>query len=291
MEKIKRKVLVLGSTGMLGHQVFKEIIKSQNYEVFDISFRTKLRSESFICDIRDTKKLSNYIELIHPDFIINCIGVLIKESNNNPANAIYINSYFPHLIRSIADNLGIRLIHISTDCVFSGKKGEYTENDFRDADDIYGRSKALGEIFDNNHLNIRTSIIGPEIKENGEGLLHWFLNQKNKVDGFSNSYWGGVTTLECTKVIIFAIENNITGIINVTNGEKISKYQILDTINTILGNRCDVNKVDGKIVDKSLKSIRNDFNYKIPSYQIMFTEMINDMKENCKFYKYYHLNK
>ena len=111
------------------------------------------------------------VHRVHPEIIINCVGILIKGSREHPDNAILINAYFPHLLKRLSDEVGAKLIHISTDCVFSGKKGNYTEDDFRDADDVYGRSKALGEIINDKDLTIRTSIIGPELKEN---LLNLF---------------------------------------------------------------------------------------------------------------------
>ncbi|WP_373398913.1 sugar nucleotide-binding protein [Algoriphagus halophilus] len=124
-----------------------------------------------------------------------------KGFSRKSKNSIFINSYFPHWLVSEADKYGGQVIHISTDCVFSGKKGGYIEADFRDADDIYGRGKALGELIGGRHLTLRTSIIGPELKSNGEGLFHWFMNQKGETNGYTKAIWGGVTTFELAKVI------------------------------------------------------------------------------------------
>ncbi|MBY0485819.1 MAG: sugar nucleotide-binding protein, partial [Flavobacteriaceae bacterium] len=158
MEKVK--VLILGSTGMLGHVLFNYLKFNSNFEIYDLVYRTKLREESIICDITNKESVKNIITEIKPDYIINCIGVLIHGSNTNPSNSIYINSFFPHYLVSIARAIDSKLIHISTDCVFSGLKGSYLETDFRDADDVYGRSKALGEINNDKDLTIRTSIVG-----------------------------------------------------------------------------------------------------------------------------------
>jgi dTDP-4-dehydrorhamnose reductase len=290
MEKVKQKVLILGSTGMLGHQVFYLLESSEDFEVIDLVYRSKLRNESIVCDITNKEAVSEVIASHNPDFIINCIGVLIKGSNNNPANAIYINAYFPHFLKQEADKIGCKVIHVSTDCVFSGKKGNYTESDFRDADDTYGRSKALGELDDATHLTIRTSIVGPELKENGEGLLHWFLNQKGEVNGFTKAIWGGVTTVECAKAIEYAMQNDITGLVNLTNGKGISKYDMLHLFASSLA-KIDVvvNSVGGKAVDKSLISVRSDFSYTVPSYEEMFQAMADRMKQNKARYKYYSL--
>ena len=290
MEEVKKKVLLLGSTGMLGHQVFHLLERSSGFELVDLVYRSKLRDESIVCDITNKDALAKVIANYKPNYIVNCIGVLIKGSTDNPANAIYINSYFPHLLKQEADKIGCKVIHISTDCVFSGKKGKYAENDFRDANDTYGRSKALGELNDSTHLTIRTSIVGPELKENGEGLLHWFLNQKGEINGFSKAIWGGVTTLECAKAIQYALQNEITGLVNLTNGEAISKYEMLTLFaSSLLKTNVKVNSIDGKAVNKSLRSERIDFEYLVPSYKIMFQEMVDQMLENKSLYKYYSL--
>jgi dTDP-4-dehydrorhamnose reductase len=279
-----KKVLILGSTGMLGHQVFFNLEKSKQFEIYDLSFRNKLRAETIICDITDFTKLEVIIKEIAPDVLVNCIGILIQGSNQNPKNSILINAYFPHWLTSVADATGSKVIHISTDCVFSGKKGAYVESDFRDADDVYGRGKALGEIFSNKHLTLRTSIIGPEIKKNGEGLFHWFMNQNVEVNGFTKAYWGGVTTTELSKVIFRAITENLSGLYHVTNGEAISKYELLSLFNKTFDRGVKINSVEGKSVDKSLKSEKPEIDFSIPSYEIMIEEMKTFMSEKESLY-------
>lgn len=290
MEKVKKKVLILGSTGMLGHQVFHLLERSSEFEVVDLVYRSKLRDKSIVCDITNKDAVAEVIANHKPDFIVNCIGVLIKGSHNNPANAIYINAFFPHFLKQEADKIGSKVIHISTDCVFSGSKGRYTESDFKDADDTYGRSKALGELVDETHLTLRTSIVGPELKENGEGLLHWFINQTGEINGFTKAIWGGVSTLECAKAIEFALQNQLTGLVNLTNGDGISKYDMLNLFAESLSKSdVKINSVEGKAVDKSLVSERKDFTYSVPSYAVMFHEMAEQMLANKSRYKNYSL--
>ena len=285
MEKVREKVLVLGSTGMLGHVFYNTLKQHTNYEVVDLVYRNKLHENSIICDVTDKIKLAEVIKLVNPDIIVNCIGVLIKGSTHNPANAIYINSYLPHELASLAQEVKARLIHVSTDCVFSGSKGHYLESDFRDADDVYGRSKALGELFGEDTLTIRTSIIGPEIKEAGEGLLHWFLKQEGSINGYTKAFWGGVTTLELSKAILAAIEQDLNGLINLTNGEAISKLEMLKLFKTEFNrDKLNVEPFEGKKVDKSLKSERKDFDYTVPSYAKMFQDMHENMQENKTLY-------
>ncbi|MBN3582423.1 SDR family oxidoreductase [Algoriphagus aestuarii] len=279
-----QKVLILGSTGMLGHQVFFNLDSSEDFEVFDLSFRNKLREETIIFDITDFKKFEGIIKEITPDVIINCIGILIKGSNQNPKNSILINAYFPHWLMSIADEIDSKVIHISTDCVFSGKKGGYIESDFRDADDVYGRGKALGELFSDKHLTLRTSIIGPELKQNGEGLFHWFMNQKAETNGFTRAFWGGVTTTQLSKSIKKAISEDLTGLYHVTNGIAISKFDLLNLFNKTFERGLKINAVEGKSVDKSLKSEKKDVDFVIPSYESMIEEMKVNIDKNNSIY-------
>ncbi|MEX2567766.1 MAG: SDR family oxidoreductase [Cyclobacteriaceae bacterium] len=280
-----KKVLILGSTGMLGHQVFYKLNSLNDFEIFDISFRNQLRKESIICDITNLEKLEKLIFKFEPDFIINCVGVLIKGSSDHPANAIFINAYFPHWLANTAGSVSAKVIHISTDCVFSGKSGAYKETDFRDADDIYGRSKALGEINDSEHLTLRTSIVGPELKANGEGLFHWFMHQRNEINGYKKSFWGGVTTVELSNVIAYCLKRDCVGLINITNGERISKFDLLKSFQKHFNKELKIHPVNGKEIDKSLKSEKEDFNYFVPSYSEMIHEMKIFMEENHKLYQ------
>ena len=281
-----KKVLVLGSTGMLGHIVHYFLDSTNKYDLYNLSFRNKLNFKTIIEDVSDQEKLSNLINEISPDVIINCIGILIKGSNENIKNAIYVNGYFPHWLKGVCKEINCKLIHISTDCVFSGKNGGNDENSIKDAIDDYGKTKSLGEFDSFNHLCIRTSIIGPELKQNGEGLMHWLFNQQGTINGFKNVFWSGVTTLELAKAIHFSIENNISGLWNVTNGEAISKFDLLKTIiKTFSINKLKLEPNTDKISDKSLKSIRG-IDYKVPSYQIMLEGLVDYYRENQKLYNY-----
>ena len=159
----KKKILLLGATGMAGHVAYHYLNETNKYEIVDVVFRNKLTADSIVLDVTDKHATEELIKTVKPDIIVNCIGILIKGSRQHPDNAIYINAYFPHLLERLSSEINAKLIHISTDCVFSGKKGNYTEYDFRDADDVYGRSKALGEVENDRDLTIRTSIIGPEL--------------------------------------------------------------------------------------------------------------------------------
>jgi dTDP-4-dehydrorhamnose reductase len=281
-----KKVLILGATGMLGHTLYYYLKENTAYHVTSLVFRHPLNEDSVICDVTDRKRTESIIKEINPNVIINCIGILIRGSNNDYSNAIYINAFFPHLLSDIAEEIGAKLIHISTDCVFSGKKGGYVETDFRDADDLYGRTKALGELENEKDLTIRTSIVGPELKEQGEGLLHWFLNQTGEVNGFTKALWGGVTTLELSKAIAILLQQPLSGIIHLTNGKAISKFDLLNLFSESfpqLGIK--VNAVYGKPVDKSLSSIRNDISFSVSSYSQMVAEMKDFIRRHESIYE------
>lgn len=285
---MKRKILLFGATGMAGHLVYYYLLNTGKYDITNVVFRNRLIEDSIIVDVTDKNAVADVVNRVSPDFIINCVGILIKGSKEQPDNAILINAYFPHLLKKLSDEVGAKMIHISTDCVFSGKKGNYTEEDFRDADDVYGRSKALGEIINDKDLTLRTSIIGPELKQNGEGLFHWFMQQKGAVKGYTHAIWGGVTTLELAKAIDKSIDAELTGLIQLSNGKGISKYDLLCLFKEIWG------KNDIKIVpDEDIKinksiAYSSYFDFQIPGYREMFIELWKWMQTYKELYKLYN---
>ena len=285
-----KKILLFGATGMAGHIAYYYLLSTGRYEIADVVFRTPLTENSIVVDVTNRDAVIEVVRRVHPEIILNCVGVLIKGSKEHPDNAILINAYFPHLLKKLADEVNAKLIHISTDCVFSGKRGNYTENDFRDADDVYGRSKALGEVINDKDLTIRTSIIGPELKCNGEGLFHWFMTQKGKINGFKTAVWGGVTTLELAKAIDCAIIQDKTGLIQLSNGIGITKYDLLKLFKDIWHKQdVEILPFEGNGVNKSIaKSMR--FDYEVPSYKDMLLEQHDWMNIHKALYKQYVTN-
>lgn len=282
-----KKVLLFGATGMAGHVAYYYLRSTGKYDISDVVYRTPLTEESIVVDVTNRDAVAEVIHRVRPEVIINCIGILIRGSKEYPDNAILINAYFPHLLKRHSDEVGAKLIHISTDCVFSGKKGNYTEDDFRDADDVYGRSKALGEIINDKDLTIRTSIIGPELKENGEGLFHWFMHQHGEVNGFRTAIWGGVTTLELAKAIEYALDNGTVGLVHLSNGIGISKYDLLCMFKEIwLKQNVEIISCDANGVDKSIRKSLY-FDYEVPSYRYMLEEQAVWMKKNVDLYTFY----
>jgi len=288
MSSFKKKVLILGSTGMLGHQVVNYFLKFDDYNVIDIAFRSKLREETIISDVTDKTAFEKVVTKLKPDFIVNCIGVLIHGSSN-VENAIYLNAYLPHQLKKISKNIGAKLIHISTDCVFSGDKGGYIESDVKDGKGVYSQTKILGEIEDDANLTLRTSIIGPELKGNGEGLFHWFMSQQGDITGFTRAIWSGVTTLELVKAIKWSIESDITGLYHVTNNSSISKYELLKLFQKYTKKDIDIKSVDGKNIDKSFINTRLLMNYQIPSYDEMISDMVSLIVNNRALYSQYKI--
>jgi len=287
-----KKILILGATGMAGHMIYYYLRSLNKYEIFTVCYRNKIAEDSIIINIYNTDEIKITLRQFDPDYIINCIGILVNSAKYSPENTIYINAYFPHLLaRLISEqNPSSRLIHISTDCVFSGSKGFYTDNDIKDALDIYGMTKNLGEIIDNKNLTIRTSIIGPELKEKGEGLMHWlFLQRKtNIINGYEKTIWSGITSLELAKTISLCIEHNIIGLYQISNGKKISKYSLLKLIIEQFKLNILLQKVDGIVIDKSiLPSIRKDFCFIVPSYAVMIKELYDYMYNHKNIYTFY----
>ena len=282
------KVLILGSTGLIGHQIFNYFKKDESYELINIAYRNKLEEDTILLDARKEKDLLETIRSLEPKYIINCIGILISSSEKDPKSAIYLNAYLPHLLEVLANEINAKLIHISTDCVFSGEKKEpYHENDIKDGIDTYARTKGLGEIINNKHLTLRTSVVGPELKSDGEELFHWFMKQENKVNGFTKSIWSGVTTLELAKAVKWSIQNNITGLYHVTNNSSINKYELLNLFKKYTKKNIDIKKIDGKDVDKSFIDTRLLMNYEIPSYEKMIADMVDLISKDRKLYSQY----
>jgi dTDP-4-dehydrorhamnose reductase len=285
---LKIKVLVLGSTGLIGHQVYNYLKDSGNYDLHNVSFRKKLQSDSILLDARDEENFVKCIKNIAPQYIINCIGVLINGSKKDPENAIFLNAYMPHRLSRLADKIDAKLIHISTDCVFSGDKGtSYIETDEKDGRGTYARTKALGEIVNDRHLTLRTSVVGPELKNDGDELFHWFMGRSGSISGFTGAIWSGVTTIELAKAVKWSIDNNIVGLYHVTNNSSISKNNLLKLFKKHTKKDIDITPVDGKNVNKSFIDTRLLMDYVIPSYDRMISDMVDLIAGNELLYSQY----
>lgn len=283
-----KKILVLGIGGMAGHIIYSKLKTLNKYNLAGTIRHTTPGGEGIQLDVSDPAQLKEVLENNKPDIVINCIGMLIRGSKMHPASTVLINAFLPHFIKETIETWNGRLIHISTDCVFNGLKGNYTEDAPKDALDLYGQSKALGEIIDDSNLTIRTSIIGPELKNNGEGLFNWFMHQSGKISGYTAAYWSGVTTLELAKFIIQVIEKPITGLYHLTNNDKINKYELLQLFRKIYNkNNVEIEASEGKKVDKSFINTRTAYEYTVPSYQTMIEEQEQYMANTPHLYQQY----
>jgi dTDP-4-dehydrorhamnose reductase len=267
------KVLVIGANGMAGHTVTK-YLKQQGHTV-----DTAARSHAdIVIDIERINPLDAFFALLRGyDFVINCVGLLVKASTDRPDRAAVINSWFPHYLELQLKNTNTKLVHLSTDCVFDGTKGEYVEDDVHTEMNAYGRSKSLGEVNNHKDVTFRMSIIGPEIKPTGTGLLNWFLTTNlSELSGWENAWWNGITTLQLAKCIDQHINNPvITGVYHLVNNDnKINKYDLLVKFNKIYYAEKTIIKSHGpKPVNKILLDTHQLVDFKIPNYDIMLTEM------------------
>ncbi len=281
-----KRILILGSAGMAGHVVKKHLSDTGKYIIGEVARTVTPGKFNYAIDVTDLHALELVITEFKPEVIINCIGVLNKDAEDNPDKAILLNSYLPHHLAKRAKASGARLIHISTDCVFSGLKGNYLDTDRKDGIGFYAQSKALGEVNYGAHLTIRTSIIGPEIKSNGIGLLHWFLrNEAKEIKGYTQAYWGGVTTIQLAIAIQYAIEQTLSGLIHLTNGERISKFELVNIFKEVFKKDVLILPDGHYQVDKSLAvSDQTNLLGEVPSYEKMLQDMKSWMLKNRDLY-------
>lgn len=283
------KFLVLGCNGMAGHMI-SFYLKEQGHDIYGFD-RTKPKYVNGVNgDARDTEGIRELITTGRYDSVINCIGILNQFADNNKALASFLNSYFPHFLADITEGTDTQVIHMSTDCVFSGKRGQYTESDFRDGETFYDRSKALGELEDNKNITLRNSIVGPDVNSDGIGLMNWFMKQIGEINGFTKSMWTGQTTLQLAKTMEAAAKEKASGLYNTVPNHAISKYDLLQLFNKYLkNNSIKINPVDGINADKSLKRTRFEFGYTIPDYEIMVAELAAWIKQHRDMYPHYDI--
>lgn len=269
-------VFLFGSEGMAGHVITDYIREKQNVTVFTSSRSEGNNPYHFELDVRDFPNVEKVLHSVKPDIIINCTGILNEFADQDPESATVVNGLFPHRLADWANHNDAKVIQLSTDCVFLGTRGNYVESDRRDGMSFYAKSKILGELQSNRHLTIRTSIVGPELKQNGIGLFSWFMRQHGKINGYKNVYWNGVTTLELAKAMIAMIEQDITGLYHLTASETISKYTLLTYFKTVFNkNDVIIEPSDTPKLDRTLKNTRTDLQHRVPSY----LEMLQSLKE------------
>lgn len=285
------KIVVVGGAGMLGHKMFqilrerfpgtlcttREDVKQAPFDRVDL-----LQGDDVIrhVDVMDFDRLHGVLKEIRPNFIVNCVGIVKQREEARMAiPSITINSLLPHKLASFAAEWGGRVIHPSTDCVFDGKRGGYTEADDSSAEDLYGKSKFLGELHCENGLTLRTSIIGRELVEH-RSLLDWFLAQQGKtIRGYQRVIYSGVTTNQLAEVVTMVIRDKPTlhGLYQVVT-EPISKYDLLCLAKEAFKMDVTIVPEQGEISDRSMKGdrFRQATGYVSPSWPVLMGKLASD---------------
>jgi dTDP-4-dehydrorhamnose reductase len=259
-------VLVLGAAGMLGNAMLRLFAGSPGIAAWG-SVRTAGSARVLSAELRDrvvtgvdvenVDSLARLLAQVRPDVVINCIG-LVKQlaEADDPLQAIPINALLPHRLARLCQLAGARLVHVSTDCVFDGRRGLYREEDPADAQDLYGRSKHLGEVDYPNAVTLRTSIIGHELAS-AHGLVGWFLAQNGPVRGFTRAVFSGLPTVELARVIRDQVlpRPDMHGLYHVS-AEPITKYELLRLVAAAYGRDNVINPDDKLVIDRSLDSTR-----------------------------------
>lgn len=291
------KILILGGNGMVGHKMFQ--VLSKEYVDTWVLFKRKasevVSNEIFTqdkiidnFDLVDFDKLNDILNTLVPDVIINAAGMTIRRGiNENRFKSIMINSALPHFLDNWSRRNAKRLIHFSTDCVFSGKDGFYTEESVTDAEDTYGKTKALGEVISSNSITLRGSMIGREL-ENKTELLEWFLNQKKtNIKGFNKVIYSGITTIRMANYVKKIISDfpMMHGLYNISS-ISISKYDLLNLFNASFNNENAIYPDDTYESNKDLDSNKfyNETGFVKPSWNELITELIIDIQTNLKYY-------
>lgn len=284
------KFLILGCNGMAGHTI-SLYLKEQEYDVTGFAKSRSDFIDTILGDAFDEELLKRVIANGQYDSVVNCIGILNQDAEKRKSEAVYLNAYLPHFLEKITKETKTQVIHMSTDCVFSGKRGMYTEEDLRDGESFYDRSKALGEIENDKDFTIRASIIGPDTNPDGIGLLNWFLQQKGVISGYTNAIWTGITTLQLSKCIEKIAAKRAQGLYNMVPNETISKYNLLELFNSHLRrNKIMIIKQETPKINKSLVRIKEGFNYEIPGYEEMIIELKEWITRHRYLYPHYDVN-
>lgn len=258
------KILILGITGMLGNAMFRFMGEDHNLNVYGTArnngacrYFSEELSKQLIApvNIENHDSLIKLFVTIRPDVVVNCIGLIKQlEDVNDYLQSLLINALLPHRLSIICQAIGSRFIHVSTDCVFSGSKGNYTESDFADANDLYGRSKLLGEVSYPNTITLRTSIIGHELS-GGKSLIGWFLAQKNQVRGFVQAVFSGLPTIELARIVrdIVILRPDMCGLYHVA-AKPINKYDLLRLVASTYKKTIEIIPSNELVIDRSLNA-------------------------------------
>ncbi len=277
------KVLILGSSGLLGNTL-KIFLKEKKIKTYFISKKKSYKNNFYLKNFKNKKKLEQIIKIINPGYIINCIGATHHHKTyENKNDTKFINSILPFFLSKLCLKQKIYFIHISTDCVFSGKSGNYSEKSRKNPLSFYGLTKSKGEVKNRYSATLRTSFIGPEVKTKNQ-LFNWFFNQKDEIKGFDKAFFSGLTSLELSNIIYtyFLKKNFFYNLIVNISGPKISKYKLLLLISKVFKKKILIKKFSKFKIDRSLnsKKFRKLTGYKIKKWNKMLAELRKFMIKN-----------
>lgn len=282
-----KKILVMGAAGMAGH-IIALYFKERGYDVTGFARRDIPYCPCIKGDARNAAAVEAAVANGWYDAVINCIGVLNQFAEADKASTVYLNGFLPHYLADLSRKYGFKLLHMSTDCVFAGNGGPYTEESFPDGRSFYDRTKAIGEVNDHTNLTFRNSIVGPDPNEKGIGLFNWFMKQQGSISGYTGAIWTGVTTLTLAKAMEQALNENLTGLYNLVNNDSISKYDLLQLFNKYFRNgEIEILPSDKLQLDKTLHRLRNDFSFVVPSYEQQVAEMRDWVYSHKDIYPHY----
>lgn len=290
---MNNKILVLGANGMLGGSLFRYFSCDKQFQVLGTTRShtsgQALKNQGFDnvvinVDANNIKSIEQEIEKFKPNYVLNCIGIIKQlPAASNYIQSLKINALLPHELAKICTAHQSKLIHFSTDCVFTGGRGSYLEDDFPDAYDLYGRSKLLGEVTYDGHITLRTSIIGHEIGSQNS-LVDWFLAQKTNVNGFSKAFFSGLPTCYVAEVIAKYVmpTKSLSGLYHLS-ASRISKFELLNIINTVYDKNIEINDSVELVIDRSLdcKKFIAKTNYKPECWDSLVRKM------NYEYVKYF----
>jgi dTDP-4-dehydrorhamnose reductase len=292
------RVLILGGIGMLGHVLVRHLSGTDRYDVYatcrdrdEVSrfFPPRLAGR-FIeekVEAEDFDSITRSLDLVRPDAVINCIGIIKQRPEaEDPLTAITINSLLPHRVSLACRERGIRMVHVSTDCVFDGKKGMYTEEDLPAPEDLYGRTKLLGEVNGSHCVTLRTSIIGHELRGRF-GLIEWFLGESGRVRGYTGAIYSGFPTIEFARIIADRVlpDTGLAGLYHVSS-EPVSKFDLLHLVARRYHRETEIEPISEPAVDRSLLSdrFRSRTGYMPPSWPDLIDAMCTDYEANREQY-------
>ncbi|MCE1227128.1 MAG: SDR family oxidoreductase [Geobacteraceae bacterium] len=281
------RLLILGGDGMLGHQLLKSLASNhevmvtlrQDQEAYSCTNIFSAHNSFFGIDVRSFDRLTEVCADFKPHAIINAVGIVKQRPTAKESiPSLEVNALLPHRLAVLCKVMGSRLIHFSTDCIFSGSKGNYLENDSSDAEDLYGKTKYLGELHEKHCLTLRTSIIGCELFRK-KSLFEWFMGQEGTIKGFRKAIYNGFTTIEMARIISMMLTRhpNINGVWHVSS-EPIDKYALLQLFKTKTGKQIEIVADDSFVCDRSLDSnrFRKTVGYTPPTWEAMITELAKE---------------